>query len=739
MATATNNPALELSATGVAAQIASSQLPTPSDLEPVPFAVDAALLRELGERLVGRPYIALGELIKNSYDADAGLVEIFLRDDKIILVDDGHGMTDAEFKNRWMRVGSPHKARELVSRRLKRPLTGSKGIGRLAVQFLGNDLQLWTRADRARASKLFAKIDWDTARREDLLTQATAQFGRVPGREPIQFAGGSRHGTVIEITDLNQEWNHQELTKLGQEIWMLRPPFAPASRAAGFDIALEAEDPAAIKLFDDQITAYLDVAYATVKASLEEDRGAGLLRGVVRFRDGEQRRFEHRFPGLVAKAEIEVRVYDIHGRQPRGLKVDDLRRYFSDWGGVHIYDGGFRLPYYGSREQDWLGIERDHAHRLSTGATLVPASEQVTNGLRFLPTTSRIFGQVSVSTQEERRKRAGAGVQSVLQIQASRDRLVDNEAFQTLKKAVRYALDYYAFSEAARRAKRSKEEHVPTAAAVEQLAETADRVSQQLKPHDARDLRAAVEAVFEAEKASARAGDRQMRLLATLASAGASSLAYEHEVGKQLGRLDEIASQLDRRARVHRDLKPLAEDLGQWVDRANRARSLFAPLLNDEQREAERALPALGTVRGIVEDLDFILQGVPVEVGVPAEMVLPRARYAEWAAMFQNAFANSIAALRGTPEPRLAVVGGKAGRAESLRVLDNGAGIDLDRSEEYFEPFERGSEGAVGPGSGLGLAIIRTLAGSIGINVRFVDPPEGWSTCLRISWRRSRS
>ena len=40
------------------------------------FTVDAELLRELGERLVGRPHIALAELIKNSYDADATKVEI---------------------------------------------------------------------------------------------------------------------------------------------------------------------------------------------------------------------------------------------------------------------------------------------------------------------------------------------------------------------------------------------------------------------------------------------------------------------------------------------------------------------------------------------------------------------------------------------------------------------------------------------------------------------------------------
>lgn len=39
------------------------------------FTVDAVLLKELGERLVGKPHIALAELVKNAYDADADVRE----------------------------------------------------------------------------------------------------------------------------------------------------------------------------------------------------------------------------------------------------------------------------------------------------------------------------------------------------------------------------------------------------------------------------------------------------------------------------------------------------------------------------------------------------------------------------------------------------------------------------------------------------------------------------------------
>ena len=76
----------------------------------VSFSVDAQLLRELGERLVGRPHIALSELIKNAYDADATVVEIDASPERIVITDNGHGMTYDEFADTWMRVGSVHKA-----------------------------------------------------------------------------------------------------------------------------------------------------------------------------------------------------------------------------------------------------------------------------------------------------------------------------------------------------------------------------------------------------------------------------------------------------------------------------------------------------------------------------------------------------------------------------------------------------------------------------------------------------
>ena len=68
------------------------------------FTVESRILRELGERLVKQPDVALLELIKNAYDADARNVEIAFGDNQITITDDGHGMSEADFVERWMRM-----------------------------------------------------------------------------------------------------------------------------------------------------------------------------------------------------------------------------------------------------------------------------------------------------------------------------------------------------------------------------------------------------------------------------------------------------------------------------------------------------------------------------------------------------------------------------------------------------------------------------------------------------------
>ena len=90
------------------------------------FTVDAALLQELGERLIGRAHIALAELVKISCDADAHTVRVDVERDRIVVSDHEHGTSNEEFINFWMRIETTHKVKSRRSRKLRRSMTGSK-------------------------------------------------------------------------------------------------------------------------------------------------------------------------------------------------------------------------------------------------------------------------------------------------------------------------------------------------------------------------------------------------------------------------------------------------------------------------------------------------------------------------------------------------------------------------------------------------------------------------------------
>lgn len=113
------------------------------------FRPRAELLLQLGEQLIKNESIALIELIKNSYDADANLVEVEMKDinspilGEIRIKDDGFGMTKDTIENIWLEPGNTHK-KDMVNQGKRTPKgrlpIGEKGIGRFGVYKKGMKL-----------------------------------------------------------------------------------------------------------------------------------------------------------------------------------------------------------------------------------------------------------------------------------------------------------------------------------------------------------------------------------------------------------------------------------------------------------------------------------------------------------------------------------------------------------------------------------------------------------------------
>ena len=116
-------------------------------LSEVGFSVDAGLIQRLGYELVGKAETAVSELIKNSYDADATIVEVEFVDTNeeggtLIISDNGVGMTQSQLLNGFMRISSTDKVHNPTSSIFHRTKAGKKGIGRFAAQRLGEQLTI---------------------------------------------------------------------------------------------------------------------------------------------------------------------------------------------------------------------------------------------------------------------------------------------------------------------------------------------------------------------------------------------------------------------------------------------------------------------------------------------------------------------------------------------------------------------------------------------------------------------
>ena len=229
----------------------------------------ARLLTMLGEQLIKNEQIALAELIKNSYDADAEWVkvrfvdfgfdekkkEIFkTKDSKIIIEDNGCGMSMGVIEDSWMNPATPNKkTREneeiKTTPKKHRIIQGEKGIGRFAILKLGRDIKITTRPEGQNTEYV---INYNLSQYDDdFLTKKEEGKDEVieqkiyiddisipvSEQKPIVlvdrkvivnnsvFESRNDHGTVIEISNLKGEWSFEKIKKVNAESQKLESIF----------------------------------------------------------------------------------------------------------------------------------------------------------------------------------------------------------------------------------------------------------------------------------------------------------------------------------------------------------------------------------------------------------------------------------------------------------------------------------------------------------------------------------
>ena len=180
--------------------------------------MDAALLVELGERLVARRSVALAELIKNAYDADATLVMVSFQNvtgkrGEIVVSDDGSGMTLETMKNAWMRIATTDASVNSRSKRFGRQKTGAKGVGRFACRRLASGLSLVSTSRGPEGlERIRATFDWRSFKPGLDLSDVKINVTRELLDEEVPT------GTILRFNDLADTWAASDIAEIQREL-----------------------------------------------------------------------------------------------------------------------------------------------------------------------------------------------------------------------------------------------------------------------------------------------------------------------------------------------------------------------------------------------------------------------------------------------------------------------------------------------------------------------------------------
>ena len=369
----------------------------------------ARLLRTLGEELISNEVVAVIELVKNSYDADA--TRVLIRFDgplepgsgMIEVIDNGHGMDLKTVRSVWMEPATASK-RGGVRRTQKfdRRYLGEKGIGRFASSRLADELEVISRRERA-TKEVYALFDWRQFEDENryldevfILWEERAPTEVRPGgtidmlwnsERDLPPANSRAHGTILRMTGLKRKWEAKHFEDLRRGLARLVSPRAAKQGYGNFEVELllpaefsefgsKVQPPAILKHphYVVRGTVHADGAFKFTYKILAEGVEKGLKGRFVRIKNAtgyyEFRTLEREQQvdtPVDTRAiqsgplEIELRIWDRDELgnvvQKTHSTIRDIRRDLDAVAGVNIYRDNFRVLPYGEPNDDWLRLD----------------------------------------------------------------------------------------------------------------------------------------------------------------------------------------------------------------------------------------------------------------------------------------------------------------------------------------------------------------------------------------------
>jgi signal transduction histidine kinase len=722
------------------------------------FSIESRILRELGERLVKQPEVALLELIKNAYDADSPGCQIVLGADEISVSDTGDGMTIDQFNRGWMRIGTSSKEELILSRRYHRLITGEKGIGRFAVRFLGQHLQLVSVAyDEKRQSKtrLTATFDWP-------LIDSTEALGDVQVPYSLEtIDDDAPTGVTLTISKLRRGVSSMNLSVVRTGSIGVLTPLRPLLRPADPDPKADrvrAQDPGfALSITpsptdDDDGDVASEILDAYVLRAVLELTGDRLSLQV--YKRGQSQPYASvvdTYANEIGRAYADIRFLPRRKGTFTGLNVDGRKAasWVADNAGVAVFDRTFRVYPYGTPKDDWLTLAADTArnyrlprspiaqkHFPMDAATQASTAE---NYMLRLPSSSQLVGVVQV----EGRRSLEQGDQEGLIASADREGFLENLALSQLVDVVRGAIEVIAYCD--RNLQREEDDRLRQ----QQLAQIREQTREAIEsleanaaiaPEDRSRLVAVLaqtSRLAQEQDDSARERERQLEVMSLL---GVVAGFMTHEFGVALHELKDTQKELDALAADNDRFAATAKSFGSHIDKLEEFVAYSQAYIHGSRispNKPYKVRPRLGQVLKIYGAYAEA-RGIDVEVEAEEALLAPLVPASLYNGIALNLYTNALKAVTaksGPGERRIAFRAWNEGKTHVLEVADTGIGVPSVLRERVFDPLfttTASSSDPLGSGMGLGLALVRRGVAAFGGKADLVDPPPGFATCVRI-------
>ena len=720
-----------------------------------PFSVTARVAMQLGRESISNSIVAILELVKNAYDADAETVRIRFgnlgRANPVLVIEDnGNGMTEQQLRDGWLVIGTSNKLLSGQSPRKRRVLTGEKGLGRLGLDRLCERTVVQSFSEE-ESSGLELEINW--RKYEEMgapLEEIRHDLYRIPKfmADPITDVSGEfSKGTRLILYDLKDVWSKEFLRDLKQELTLLISPFAGVK-----DFGIELDSGMKWDEIDGKVGSAEMLDAAEWKLIAEIDEGGNV--SYTMSSDRHQKNFKHGpFPWsenfrrtneqpLCGPLKFEMYFFP---RKPVSLgevnfSQKQIRDFLDSNQGIRIYRDGFRVKPYGepTGEGDWLKLSyrrQQHPSGVVQGYWRVGSNQVV--GAVFL-------------------KRAK---NPALIDQTNREGIVEGPAFYHLKMLSEDAIMFFesnrqAFEQAqykpteyekaqgkvTKSTKASLKSVKNLRSATSKVTEILQTATQEIPAaHDVEALLNSLDtAVNEVDgtvtntqktyNRLAKATEEQQAelqsqkdTLGNLASLGILTASFGHETLGTSNVVMTNARQLRRNLDkglfvVAPDVHKMVEDnLELLVSSASKINNFAEFTLKNVSRD-KRKRKAVDLSRTVKEILRFFAgpleeRNITADLNLPAKVSPIRAFEIDWESIFVNLITNAVWALEDTKAEKRKIHISMWEEENHLKITfaDSGCGLEAGTADKIFLPAfstRRNEKGEI-IGTGLGLAIVK--------------------------------